>query len=70
MSLAEELLADLEEPGQDEIEDVIRTDIEDVSDVVMQVDTNTDSVRSIAKLLDSKQVCACDFYPGVKSSGS
>ncbi|XP_063798916.1 U4/U6 small nuclear ribonucleoprotein Prp31 isoform X1 [Pseudophryne corroboree] len=58
MSLADELLADLEEAAEEEEENVINEDdletIEDVQEE-MQIDLNAESVKSIAKLWDSKQ---------------
>lgn len=58
MSLADELLADLEEAGEDELDESLdlKAEIEDVEDIIMDVDTNQDSVRSIAKLLDSNHL--------------
>ena len=62
MSLADELLADLEEGGEDEVEtggaetgDAL-ADIDDVS--AMETDSKIDakSVRGVAKLLDSEEV--------------
>lgn len=59
MSLADELLADLEEAAEEEEETLIdEEDLETIEEVQeeMQVDLNAESVKSIAKLLDSKQV--------------
>jgi len=66
MSLADELLADLEDAGEDEAmpDDLLETEItktndisDDIDDVSMQVDTSrADSIHSIAKLRDGKQV--------------
>ena len=64
MSLAEELLADLEEGGEDiadELQESDETKLEDIAeeveDVSMQVDSdNVNSIHSIAKLRDSRQV--------------
>ena len=64
MSLADELLADLEDGGDDiadELQESDQTKLEDIAeeveDVSMQVDTDKlNSVHSIAKLRDSKQV--------------
>jgi len=63
MSLAEELLADLEDGGEDiadELEESDQTKLEDIAeeveDVSMQVDSDVNSIHSIAKLRDSKQV--------------
>ncbi|XP_014661594.1 PREDICTED: U4/U6 small nuclear ribonucleoprotein Prp31-like [Priapulus caudatus] len=53
MSLADELLADLEEAGHDE---EVKNEVEDVSDISMQVDTSGDSVHGIAKLMSSGQL--------------
>jgi predicted solute-binding protein len=62
MSLADELLADLEEGGEEEADpelaDNVADAIEDVNDVAMETETKVtgDSVRQVAKLLDSNQV--------------
>ena len=60
MSLADELLADLEDGeeedlGQDD-PDTLGV-IPEVEEVVMEMDTKTQSLSSIAKLRDSNQVC-------------
>lgn len=64
MSLADELIADLEEGGEEEIEQVeddqadIVGDIEDVGGAMDTDDiAGADSVKSVAKLRDSTQVC-------------
>ncbi|XP_069598645.1 U4/U6 small nuclear ribonucleoprotein Prp31 [Ranitomeya imitator] len=58
MSLADELLADLEEAADEEEDNLIDEDdldtIEEVQEE-MQVDVNAESVKSIAKLWDSRQ---------------
>ncbi|OCT70772.1 hypothetical protein XELAEV_18037696mg [Xenopus laevis] len=57
MSLADELLADLEEAAEEEEENLIdEDDLETIEEVdeEMQVDLNAESVKSIAKLSDSK----------------
>jgi len=64
MSLADELLADLEDGGEDIADELQETDetklediAEEVEDVSMQVDSDKlNSIHSIAKLRDSKQV--------------
>lgn len=57
MSLADELLADLEEGGENlETQDIEQEDVTEVSDTVMEVDTTKHSVRSVAKLRDSTEV--------------
>jgi hypothetical protein len=66
MSLADELLADLEDAGEDEAmpddlqeAGIAKTDdlADEVDDVSMQTDTSRgSSIHSIAKLRDSKQV--------------
>jgi len=59
MSLADELLADLEEDGpsiRQEEEDEEPEDIDDIEDVGMEVDIKQGSVRQIAKLVDSEEV--------------
>lgn len=68
MSLADELLADLEDGGEDIADDLQESDqtklediAEEVEDVSMQVDSDKpNSIHSIAKLRDSKQVQCCD----------
>lgn len=59
MSLADELLADLEEAAEEEegsfADEEDEPTIEDVQEE-MQMDLATDSVKSIAKLWDSKMV--------------
>ena len=65
MSLAEELLADLEEEGGDEEEvkagglDDIPEEIEDV-EAEMKTDTSS-SIKNVAKLRDSEQVILLFF---------
>ena len=60
MSLADELLADLEEIAEEgeELEAINEEDedIEDVQDIAMDIDTRVDSIKSIAKLRHSKEV--------------
>lgn len=58
MSLADELLADLEEAGDVEEDTLLTKDgaVDNVEDVSMEVDTKLDSVRKIAKLRDSEQL--------------
>ena len=62
MSLADELLADLEEGGEEEIEQVgaeasdAVADIDDVGTSAMEVQQTDESVRSVAKLLHSDEV--------------
>ncbi|CAI9718804.1 Hypothetical predicted protein [Octopus vulgaris] len=57
MSLADELLADLEEGGENlETQDIEQEDVTEVSDTVMEVDTTKHSVRSVAKLRDSTEL--------------
>ena len=64
MSLADELLADLEDGAE---EDAQPDDgetlgvIPEVEEVVMEIDTKTQSLSNIAKLRDSDQVCECDL---------
>ncbi|XP_073458410.1 U4/U6 small nuclear ribonucleoprotein Prp31 isoform X3 [Aquarana catesbeiana] len=58
MSLADELLADLEEAAEEEEESLLdEEDLETIEEVQeeVQLDLNAESVKSIAKLLDSKQ---------------
>lgn len=62
MSLADELLADLEDGGDEELMDPevderSREEIGSVDDVMMQpADVNINSIHSLAKLRDSQQV--------------
>lgn len=60
MSLADELLADLEEGGDalGETETEALTELTEVEDVIMETDMlkGRNSVRSVAKLRDSDQV--------------
>lgn len=56
MSLADELLADLEEAGAAETEENDPVEEVQVDEVTMEVDTKQDSVHSIAKLRDSEQL--------------
>ena len=64
MSLADELLADLEDAGEDitdELQETDQTKLEDTADEVEDVSMHVDSeklnsIHSIAKLRDSKQV--------------
>ena len=61
MSLAEELQADFEEGGEEEIQaaegDDLVADVDDIEDVMaMETETvSSDSVRNVAKLRDSAQ---------------
>ena len=58
MSLADELLADLEEGGEDlERDQHINNYVTEVEDVTMDISAlKTFSVRNVAKLLDSDEV--------------
>lgn len=58
MSLADELLADLEEVGEAEDEHLLLLDapVQEVDDIPMETDTKLQSVRAIAKLRDCEQV--------------
>ena len=58
MSLADELLADLEEEGVDEGEQDEQAEVDEVPEVsvAMEVDTKANSIFSIAKLRDSEQL--------------
>ena len=59
MSLADELLADLEDAGEEDTEagdSNIPNDVDDVEDITMEVDNDEDSIRGIAKLRDSEKV--------------
>ncbi len=62
MSLADELLADLEDVGEEAVdaeeEDDPAADVADgvLDDVTMAVDTSQHTVKNIAKLLDSEEV--------------
>lgn len=71
MSLADELLADLEEAAEEEEggsygEEEEEPAIEDVQEET-QLDLSGDSVKSIAKLWDSKMVRWCLIVPGRRS---
>lgn len=71
MSLADELLADLEEAAEEEEENFADEEdepaIEDVQEE-MQLDLTVDSVKSIAKLWDSKMVrLVIPFLPLVRA---
>ena len=63
MSLADELVADFEEGGEEDPEE---SDLQDapelVEDVTMETEIKQDSVRSIAKLQDSEQVAEIHKY--------
>lgn len=74
MSLADELLADLEEAAEEEEggsygEEEEEPAIEDVQEE-MQLDLSGDSVKSIAKLWDSKMVSGQGWVPGKELLGS
>ena len=61
MSLADELLADLEDVGEEAVEQVedeeADADVADViEDVAMEIDTLQQSVKNIAKLVHSEEV--------------
>ena len=61
MSLADELLADLEEGGEDieQDEDEVQAEIADVEEITMDMDKQYSSVSCVAKLRDSKEVIIC-----------
>ena len=56
--LADALLADLEEGGEEEERDDAgdTEDVDEIKDVTMDVDTDQKSVKSIAKLRDSEEL--------------
>ncbi|XP_076458994.1 U4/U6 small nuclear ribonucleoprotein Prp31-like [Babylonia areolata] len=58
MSLADELLADLEEGGEDvEQEDSdMEAEVDDIDDVALTTEKPSNSVKNVAKLLDSKEL--------------
>lgn len=58
MSLADELLADLEEGGEDveQEESDMEAEVDDIDDVALTTEKPSDSVRNVAKLLDSKEL--------------
>ncbi|GIY59477.1 hypothetical protein CEXT_635111 [Caerostris extrusa] len=58
MSLADELLADLEDAGEVEDEHLYQLDapVQEVEDVPMEVDNKLQTIRDIAKLRDSEQL--------------
>ncbi len=57
MSLADELLADLEEGGDPEVEEVEDVKEDAMEEETVKVDIKIDSIRHVAKLNDSEQVC-------------
>lgn len=58
MSLADELLADLEEAGEADDEHLLLLDapVQEVEEIPMEIDMKFQSVRAIAKLRDSEQL--------------
>lgn len=65
MSLADELLADLEDAGDLEEDQLYQHDarIQEVEDLIpLGVDTKSKSIRAIAKLRDSEEVSRCPGY--------
>ena len=70
MSLADELLADLEEAGDDlqpdEEQDGVG-EVPEVTEVTMETDTQQNTVHSIAKLRDSDEVMCLLLPAFVKS---
>ncbi|KAL8587798.1 U4/U6 small nuclear ribonucleoprotein Prp31 [Nucella lapillus] len=58
MSLADELLADLEEGGEDveQEESDMEAEVDDIDDVALTAEKPTNSVRNVAKLLESKEL--------------
>ncbi|GFS54442.1 hypothetical protein TNCV_4809211 [Trichonephila clavipes] len=58
MSLADELLADLEDAGEVEDEHLYQLDapVQEVEDIPMEVDNKFQTIRDIAKLRDSEQL--------------
>ena len=74
MSLADELLADLEEIAEDGDADEEKDagnqsqrNGEEDGDPMELDGVDADSIRSIAKLRDSQQVCACEILNYVRS---
>ena len=71
MSLADELLADLEEIAEEGEDEELNDDhkdgdgIEDIDDMAMDVDNKGESVKNIAKLRHSKEVSIMDFNNSV-----
>ena len=58
MSLADELLADLEEGGEDvdEVDSDMEAEVDEIDDVALTTEKPSNSVRNVAKLQDSKEV--------------
>ena len=58
MSLADELLADLEEGGEDvdEVNSDMEAEVDEINDVALTTEKPSNSVRNVAKLQDSKEV--------------
>lgn len=58
MSLADELLADLEEGGEDvdEVNSDMEAEVDEIDDVALTTEKPSNSVRNVAKLQDSKEV--------------
>lgn len=58
MSLADELLADLEEGGEDveQSEDDMEAEVADIDDVAITTIKPTNTVKNVAKLQGSKEV--------------
>ena len=57
MSLADELLADLEEGGDvEQAESDMEAEVDDIDDVAITTEKPSNTVRTVAKLQDSKEV--------------
>ena len=59
MSLADELLADLEEGGEDvdQSDSDMEAEVADIDDIDISDQQQKSNVKSVAKLKDSKEVC-------------
>ena len=70
MSLADELLADLEEGGEDvdEVDNDMEAEVDEIDDVALTTEKPSNSVRNVAKLQDSKEVHLTVVYLTLISS--
>lgn len=70
MSLADELLADLEEGGEDvdEVNSDMEAEVDEIDDVALTTEKPSNSVRNVAKLQDSKEVHLTVVYVTLISS--
>lgn len=70
MSLADELLADLEEGGEDvdEVDSDMEAEVDEIDDVALTTEKPSNSVRNVAKPQDSKEVHLTVVYLTLISS--